>query len=119
MKGRIDTDLGMIAIDVETIAEYAGNEAVECFGVVGMAGYSVKDGLVKLLKKESITRGINVTLNKNRIFIDFHVIVAYGVSIIAVADNLMSNVKYKVEEYTGLPVERVNIFVEGVRVIDE
>ena len=114
----MNTDLGSIVIDTETIAQYAGTEAMECFGVVGMAGYSMKDGLVRLLKKESLTRGINVVLNRNKIYIDFHVIVAYGVSIIAVADNLMSNVKYKVEEYTGLPVEKINIFVEGVRVID-
>ena len=118
MKGHMNTDLGSIVIDTETIAQYAGTEAMECFGVVGMAGYSMKDGLVRLLKKESLTRGINVVMNRNKIYIDFHVIVAYGVSIIAVADNLMSNVKYKVEEYTGLPVEKINIFVEGVRVID-
>ena len=54
----------------------------------------------------------------NRISLDFHVIVAYGVSIKAVADNLMSNVKYRVEEFTGLEVDKINIFVEGVRVID-
>ena len=119
MKGRMNTDLGSIAIDTETIAQYAGTEAMECFGVVGMAGYSVKEGIVKLLKKASLTRGIIVSLNKNRISIDFHVIVAYGVSITAIADNLMSNVKYKVEEYTGLNVEKINIFVEGVKVIDQ
>ena len=54
----------------------------------------------------------------NKITLDFHVIIAYGVSIKAVADNLMSNVKYKVEEYTGFEVEKINIYVEGVRVID-
>ena len=35
-----------------------------------------------------------------------------------IADNLMNNVKYKVEEFTGMKVEKINIFVEGVRVID-
>ena len=40
------------------------------------------------------------------------------VSISAVADNLFSNVKYKVEEFTGMKVDKINIFVEGVRVID-
>ncbi len=118
MKGRMNTDLGNIVIDTEAIAQYAGTEAMECFGIVGMASYSMKDGLVRLLKMESLTRGINVTLNKNRISIDFHVIVAYGVSIPAMAENLTSNVKYRVEEYTGLPVERINVYVEGVRVID-
>ncbi len=119
MKGRMSTDLGNISIDTETIAQYAGTEAMECFGIVGMAGYSMKDGIVRLLKRESLTRGIVVTLNKNKISIDFHIIVAYGVSITAIADNLMSNVKYRIEEYTGLNVEKINIFVEGVRVIDD
>ena len=50
--------------------------------------------------------------------LEFHVIVAYGVSISAVSDNLISNVKYKVEEFTGLAIEKINILVEGVRVID-
>ena len=48
----------------------------------------------------------------------FHVIVSYGVSISAVADNLIESVKYKVEEFTGMEVEKINIYVEGVRVID-
>ena len=118
MKGRITNQMGDILIDLDVIAKYAGTCAVECFGIVGMAAVSVKDGLVKLLKKESLTHGINVTLNENRLTIDFHVIVSYGVSISAVADNLISNVKYKVEEFTGMTVEKINIFVEGVRVID-
>lgn len=118
MKGRINNQLGQIQIDSEVIARYAGTIAVECFGIVGMAAVSMKDGLVKLLRKESLTHGITVSLNENKIQLDFHVIVSYGVSICAVADNLMENVKYKLETFTGLDVEKINIYVEGVRVID-
>ena len=110
--------MGEIQINPEVISKYAGTTAVECFGIVGMAAVSMKDGLVKLLKRESLTNGINVTVQDNRLTIDFHVIVAYGVSISAVADNLMENVKYKVEEFTGMEVDKINIYVEGVRVID-
>ena len=79
----------------------------------------MKDGLVRLLKKESLTHGIQVSISDdNRIKIDFHVIVAYGVSISAVTDNLISNVKYRVEEFSGMPVDKINIYIEGVRVID-
>ena len=118
MKGRIDNKYGSIQIDPEVIAMYAGTTAVECFGIVGMAAVSMKDGLVKLLKRESLTKGINVTIRDNAISIDFHVIVSYGVSILAVTDNLIESVKYKVEELTGVTVEKINIYVEGVRVID-
>ncbi|MDO4464094.1 MAG: Asp23/Gls24 family envelope stress response protein [Bacillota bacterium] len=114
----MNTHMGNITIDNEVIAQYAGSVAMECFGVVGMAGINVKDGLVKLLKMDSMTRGINVSIQNNKLTLNFHVILAYGVSILAVSDNLISNVKYKVEEFTGIEVEKVNIFVEGVRVID-
>ncbi|MBP3543762.1 MAG: Asp23/Gls24 family envelope stress response protein [Lachnospiraceae bacterium] len=118
MKGKMCTGLGEITVDVGVIAKYAGTSAVECFGIVGMAYVNMKDGLVKLLKGDNLTQGINVNIKENKLTIDFHVIVAYGVSISAVADNLIHNVKYKVEEFTGMEVEKINIFVEGVRVID-
>ena len=117
MKGRMETELGSILIDTDVIATYAGSVAVECFGIVGMATVSMKDGLVRLLKKDSLKNGIQVTVEDNKISLDFHVIVAYGVSISAVADNLINNVKYKVEEFTGMEIHEINIYVEGVRPI--
>ena len=92
MKGRINNKLGEIQISSDVIAMYAGMTAVECFGIVGMAAVSMKDGLVKLLKRESLTHGITVEVQDNHISIDFHVIVAYGVSICAVSDNLIASV---------------------------
>ena len=118
MKGRMNTGLGEITINTDVIATYAGSVAVECFGIVGMAAVDMKDGLVKLLRRDSLKHGINVTVNENKISLEFHVIVSYGVSIQAVADNLISNVKYKVEEFTGMEIEDIHILVEGVRVID-
>ncbi len=97
MKGQMDTQYGKIIIDSDVIATYAGSVAVECFGIVGMAAVNVKDGLVKLLKKDYLNHGINVTVDDdNEITIDFHVIVSYGVSIATVSDNLTETVKYKV-----------------------
>ena len=57
-------------------------------------------------------------LAENNINIDFHVIVAYGVGITTVADNLIETVTYKVEKFTGMKINKINIHVEGVRVID-
>ena len=119
MNGRIDSGLGQIIIDTDVIATYAGSVAVECFGIVGMAAVNMKDGLVKLLKKDYLNHGISVFIDENNeITLDFHVIISYGVSIATVADNLMETVKYKVESFTGMTVKAMNIYVEGVRVID-
>ena len=45
MKGRISNNMGEIQISPDVIALYAGTIAVECFGIVGMAAVSMKDGL--------------------------------------------------------------------------
>ena len=119
MKGSVNNDLGTISIRPEAIAKYAGSIAVECFGIVGMAAVSMKDGLVRLLKKESLTRGVKVSLSDdNQIHIDFHIIVVYGVNIPAVTGNLIDSVQYQVEKFTGMTVSKIRVFVEGVRVID-
>ena len=119
MKGKMNTDMGQILISQEVIAKYAGETAYECFGIVGMATVNMKDGFVKLLRGDSVSKGVNVTVGENNaIAIDFHIIEAYGVSISTVAENLMSTVRYKVEEFTGMQVENINVFVEGVLVID-
>lgn len=119
MQGQMETELGKIMIDTDVIATYAGSVAVECFGIVGMAAVNMKDGLVKLLKKDYLNHGISVDINENNaISLDFHVIVSYGISIEAVAKNLIETVKYKVSSFTGLTVDTINIYVEGVRVID-
>lgn len=119
MRSKLSTELGEIIIDNQVIAKYAGLTAIECFGIVGMAAVNVKDGLIKLLKRDSLAKGITVMVTEdNMLVIDFHVIISYGVSISAVSDNLISNVVYKVEEFTGMKVKKINIYVEGVRVID-
>ena len=119
MKGQFENEYGRVVIGSEVIATYAGSVAVECFGIVGMAAVNVKDGIVRLMKKDYLTHGINVVIEENNeITINFHVIISYGVSISTVTDNLISTVRYRVEEFTGMHIKKINIFVEGVRVID-
>lgn len=118
MKGHMTTKLGDIIIENDVIAKYAGKSAMECFGIVGMATVSVKDGIVKLLTGNNMTRGIKVKIDNNKINLDFHIIVAYGNNITAITANLIENVKYRIEGFSGLEVQSVNVYVEGVRVID-
>ena len=117
MRGKMSTDMGEIIIDKDVLAKYAGAATTEC--IVGMASVNVKDGVTKLLKRESAGRGVNISIVDNKIKIELHIIVAYGVSIRAVSQNVIENVKYKIEEFTGMDVESINVIVEGVRIIDE
>ena len=119
MKGRMSTEMGSVVIDRDVLAKYAGTATTDCIGIVGMAAVNVKDGVTKLLKRENAARGVNVIVSDNKLRIELHVIVAYGVSIRAVAQNVLESVRYKLEAYTGLTVEKINVIVEGVRIVDE
>lgn len=116
MKGIIS--IGDATISEEAVKQMAGSVALECFGIVGMAAVSMTDGLMRLITKESLTKGVEISVENGRISVAFHVIVAYGVSITAVSDNLVETVKYKLESFTGMKVGHVEIFVEGVKPID-
>ena len=119
MSDYYDDSQGKIFIDTEVIAQFAGHAALDCFGIVGMASLSMRDGLAKLLKGDNVSRGVTVEIGENNaLTIDFHIIVAYGVNIKTVVNNLVSTVKYQIEDYTSMPVAAINVYVEGVRVID-
>ena len=113
MKGQMHTDLGQVIIDEEVIATYAGINALECFGIVGMASVNVKDGFAQLLKRDNVSKGVHIKVNDNKIYIDFHIIVVYGVSIATVTENLIQNVKYRVEKFTGMSVEKDQYLCRG------
>lgn len=118
MKGKYTTDTGTVIVENSVIAKLAGLTALECAGIVGMSALSKRDGIVKMLTRNSITKGIQVEVQNNDVFLEFHVIVAFGVSIKTVAANLMDAVRYSVESATGFTVKKISIIVEGVRVID-
>ena len=100
------TKYGQVYIDNEVLARTAGMAALECYGVVGMASVSYKDGSVQLLLGESLTKGIKVTAE------DDH-------TSSALAENLISNVKYSVKDLLGIDVSSVSVFVEGIRTEQE
>jgi len=110
---------GKIIVADEVIATIAGLAATECYGVVGMASRRFKDGIAELLGRENLSRGVEISFRDSGIRIDLNVIVGYGTRISEVAHNVSRQVKYRVEQSTGMPVRSVNINVQGVRAIGE
>lgn len=116
MDKEVSNQYGRLVLSEEVIATIAGVAAMECYGIVGMASRRVADGLAELLGKENLSKGVDVTLDGNKVTITLNVIVGYGVRISEVARNVIDKVKYTVESATGLSVVRVNINVQGVKV---
>jgi len=116
MPCKIENKNGTITIKNEVVARIAGLAAMGCYGIVGMATKSVKDGIVRLLRRENLTRGVKVRYNNDVVYIDLHVIAEYGTNITAICESAVSNVKYIVEDMTGIKISKVNVYVEGLRV---
>ncbi len=106
---------GKISISDAAIAKVAANAALECYGIVDTVSRRFTDSLCELLKKQPGGKGVKVVTNGDRIFIDVYVIIKYGVSINAVAESLKEGIKYKVEKFTGMIVDTVNVNIIGVK----
>ena len=106
---------GKISISDLAITKVASHTAMESYGIVEMVSRRLTDSLAELLKKDTGGKGVKITTSGNRIYIDVYVIIKYGVSIVAVAESLKEAVKYKVERFTGMIVETVNVNVIGVK----
>ena len=116
--GHYETKYGNIFINPKVVARTAGLAACESFGVVGMAYVNIANGLASLLSGDDLTKGVAVEIVNNEVFIGLHIIVAYSVNVKACSENVIENVKYKIEEMTDLKVKEINIYIEGVKVID-
>ena len=113
---KIKNELGTISVVEDVITTVAGYAAIEGIGIVAMASKRATDGLVELLGRENLKRGVRAVLNEDSVSINLYIIVEYGVSIAAVAKNVVETVKYRVENLVGVKVDQVNVTVEGIRV---
>ena len=116
MAAKINTELGVISIDDNVIANIAGISAMESYGIIGMASKNATDGLFELLKSDYLSKGIRVNSKDDILTIDLHVILEYGVRISVVAENIIDRVRFNIEKFTGLKVGRINVNDQGIRV---
>ncbi|MCE1254493.1 MAG: Asp23/Gls24 family envelope stress response protein [Anaerolineae bacterium] len=107
--------LGNIYISHRAIDTSAYQSALEYYGVVGLAAKNIAEGLVQAIVKDP-TLGVEVQFSGNKLLINLYIIVEYGTRIASVATSVSENVKFRVENVTGLDVDRVNVNVRGLRI---
>lgn len=111
----IVSDKGRISITSEVFTNLAGDAATNCFGVKGMAGRSKEGGPLQLLRRESMSKGVEVRFNDDgSISLELHIGVDHGVNIGAVATSIMNEVSYKLSKSTGVPVKNVDVFIDTI-----
>ena len=116
MVSRITNELGTILLDDRVISNIACQAAMESYGVVGLAARNAKDGLYDLLGIENMNKGVTVIpTDLGSVIIQIEVIMEYGIRIATVAQNLIEKITYSVEESTGIKVETVELYIQGIR----
>jgi len=113
---KFNAELGQVTVCDEVILQVAGYAALNCYGIVGMASKRSTDGIVQLLGRENLGRGVKIRPAGDNVDVDLYIIVEYGISISAVAASIVETVKYQVEHLTGIMVGHINVYVEDIRV---
>jgi hypothetical protein len=113
-----NNELGKVSINPVVVKTIVANVLRESYGVCGLANVSPKDGIYQLLGWDNSSKGVHVVLKENSIFIDLHIVIQYGIKISTVCENIIENVKYNVENLTGLTVKKVNVNVHGIKLED-
>lgn len=117
---KLNNEKGTVIVGEQVIAAIAGMAAIDSYGIVGMASmHQIKDGISELLKKENLSKGIEVIAKEDNIQINLHIVVSYGIKISEVAQNVQEKVKYVLENHIGIKVDEVNVIVQGVKVLAE
>ena len=109
------TPIGSIHVSPQAIATIAYQSALESYGVVGMASKNVIDGLANAIAKDP-THGVDVNYDGQYINVDLYIIVEYGTRIKSVASSVANTVRFHVEKALGLPINEINVHVQGLRI---
>lgn len=113
----LQNHVGKITISPEYFTELIGNTVTKCFGVISMNVSGVRETLMAAIlpKDKQPAYGVKVRFVKDKLLIDLHISLMYGVNMNAVVRSIINKVGYTVEQSTGISVEKVNVYVDSIR----
>ena len=108
---KIDNPEGAVTIANEVFENLAGDAATSCFGVKAMSARG-RDGVFQL-RRETMSKGVKAELGEDgSVSLELHIAVDHGVNLNTLCNSIMSEVSYKVSKATGVPVKRVDVYVD-------
>lgn len=115
----IQNHLGEITMTKQYFSVLIGNALTNCFGVVeknaGNTKQTVLSSLPFVNKKNCADRGVNIYTDGGKLFVDVHITVMYGLNVSSVVESIQHKVAYTVKEATDITVEKVNVYVDGIK----
>lgn len=107
---------GDIQIANDVLADIAGFAALECYGIVGMASPSVRDGVAQLLSRDKLRKGVSIVNVDDAVRVDLYVVIEHGTNLSEVSHNLANRVRYVLTTMADVKVDSVEVHVQGIKV---
>lgn len=112
-----DVVQGTVTIANDVLCDIAGFVALECYGVVGMASPSLRDGVAQLLSRDKLRKGVACTnVDERKVQVDLYVVIEHGTNLAEVSRNLVDRVKYALTHDADVQVSSVDVHVQGIKV---
>jgi len=122
----INNHLGTITHSKQFFYTLIGGTVTNCFGIVGMNAVDAKQTFIekvplKFIKKFAdktilSEKGVTVKYKNDKLYIDLHISVMYGVNVSTIVKSIIHKVRFAVEDETGFTVDKINVFVDSVKV---
>ena len=110
--------IGEVHIADEVITIIAGLAATEVEGVASMAG-NITNELVSKLGKKSLSKGVKVAIEDNKVTVDLNLNIDYGKNLLETSKAVQERVKSSIENMTGLEVPAVNGHIADIDIDGE
>jgi uncharacterized alkaline shock family protein YloU len=107
---------GAVHIANDVLADLSGYAALESYGVVGMASPTLADGVAQLLPRQKLRKGVKITGGDEGVSVDLYVVIEHGTKLAEVSHNLADRVRYVLTDIADVPVNDVEVHVQGVKV---
>lgn len=107
---------GAVHIANDVLADLAGYAALESYGVVGMASPTLAEGVAQILPAQKLRKGVKIASADDGVEVDLYVIIEHGTNLTEVSHNLADRVRYVLMHTAEVPVARVDVHVQGVKV---
>ena len=104
---------GSINISEDVIYSVVREAISEVDGVAGLANTAGAE-LAELLGLKTVSKGVKVQFDENRVVVDAIINVSYGCNIVKVAQEVQEKVTNVVQATTGFDKPQVNVHVSGI-----
>lgn len=111
-----ETVRGEINIANDVLADLAGFAALECYGIVGMASSTLRDGVAQLLSREKLRKGVVIRSTGDGVKVDLYVVMEHGTNLSEVSHNLIDRVRYVLTTIADVRVDDIDVHVQGIKV---